>query len=249
LYLNGPTESVFQVLTATLQANTTYTLTVDAGDRDGLTFQPCEIRLGTAANPLVSADFGLNLLTGTVVSNTTPVNGAGANDGWQTWVTTFTTGPSPAGLGNQLRVELVTTGGIQSYFDNVRLVATSATTGFAGWQSANGTSGAINEDHDHDGVSNGIEWFLGGNTDTTGFTALPGVSNTGGALSVTWTKDAGYPGSYGTDFRVETSPTLTGPWTAESSPGNVTITGNDVKYTFPSPLGDKNFARLKVTGP
>jgi methionine-rich copper-binding protein CopC len=252
LYLNGPTESVFQVLTATLQANTTYTLTVDAGDRTDTAFQACEIRLGTAADPLVSADFGANLLTGTVVSNTTPVNGVGANDGWQTWVTTFTTGPSPADLGKQLRVEIVTTGGVQSCFDNVRLVATPAgppTTGFAGWQAANGTTGAINEDHDNDGASNGIEWFLGGNTDTTGFTGLPGVSNTGGTLSVTWTKDADYTGNYGTDFVVETSATLTGPWTAESSPGNVTITGNDVTYTFPAPLGDKNFARLKVTGP
>jgi hypothetical protein len=206
-------------------------------------------------DPLVSADFGANLLTGTVVSNTTPVNGVGANDGWQTWVTTFTTGPSPAGLGNPLRVEIVTTGGVQSYFDNVRLVAMPAgppTTGFAGWQAANGTTGAINEDHDNDGVSNGIEYFLGGNTDTTGFTALPGVSNTGGTLSVTWVRHPDYPdfpGNYGTDFVVETSATLTGPWTEEASPGNVTITGNDVTYTFPAPLGAKNFARLKVTGP
>jgi uncharacterized protein (TIGR03382 family) len=123
LYLNGSQESVFQVLTATLQANTTYTLTVDAGDRLGLDFQACEIRLGTVTVPLVSADFGLNLLAGTVVSNTTPFNDAGANDGWETWVTTFTTGASPVGLGDQLRVEIVTTGGIQSYFDNVRLDA------------------------------------------------------------------------------------------------------------------------------
>lgn len=58
-----------------------------------------------------------------MVSNTTPFNGAGANDGWETWVTTFTTGPSPVGLGDQLRVELATTNGIQSCFDNVRLDA------------------------------------------------------------------------------------------------------------------------------
>ena len=74
----------------------------------------------------------------------------------------------------------------------------------------------LNEDHDNDGVPNGIEYFLGGNTNTTGFTALPGVSNTGGTLSVTWTKDAGYTGTYGTDFVVETSETLTG--TGQSKP-------------------------------
>jgi hypothetical protein len=31
--------------------------------------------------------------------------------------------------------------------------------------------------------------------------------------------------------------------------GNVTLTGNNLKYVFPSPLGAKQFARLKVTGP
>ncbi len=121
LYLNGPAESIFQVLTDTLEANMTYTLTVDAGDRDGLAFQACELRMGTVSDPLVSADFGLNLLAATVVSNTTPVNGPGENDGWETWVTTFTTGDGV--VGDQLRVELVTTGTIQSYFDNVRLEA------------------------------------------------------------------------------------------------------------------------------
>ena len=109
------------MLTDTLEANMTYTLTVDAGDRDGLAFQACELRMGTVSDPLVSADFGLNLLAATVVSNTTPVNGPGENDGWETWVTTFTTGDGV--VGDQLRVELVTTGTIQSYFDNVRLEA------------------------------------------------------------------------------------------------------------------------------
>ena len=46
---------------------------------------------------------------------------------------------------------------------------------------------------------------------------------------------------------METSSTLTGVWTTETLGINVTITGNDVKYTFPA--GTKNFARLKVTGP
>jgi alpha-galactosidase len=122
--------------------------------------------------------------------------------------------------------------------------------GFAAWQSANGTTGqTLAQDHDNDGVPNGIEYFLGGNSNTTGFTPLPGVSNAGGTLSVTWTKHAGYTGAYPTDFVVETSETLTGTWVAATSPGTVTITGNQVKYTFPSPLGSKKFVRLKVTGP
>ena len=35
----------------------------------------------------------------------------------------------------------------------------------------------------------------------------------------------------------------------EALGGNVHITGNDVKFTFPSPLVGKRFVRLKVTGP
>ncbi|MEI6605074.1 MAG: autotransporter-associated beta strand repeat-containing protein, partial [Verrucomicrobiota bacterium] len=130
----------------------------------------------------------------------------------------------------------------------------SGPAGFAGWQDANHTSGTINQDHDNDGVTNGIEYFLGGNTDTTGFTPLPPVDNTGGTLSVTWTKAATYPGTYGTGgFVVETSTTLNGDWATEivaPNPGaTVTITGNEVKYTFPTPLGSTKFARLVVTGP
>ncbi|MCX6878319.1 MAG: Ig-like domain-containing protein, partial [Verrucomicrobia bacterium] len=121
--------------------------------------------------------------------------------------------------------------------------------GFASWQTANSTAQGLDGDHDNDGVPNGIEYFLGGNTNTTGFTSLPGVTNTGGTLSVTWTKAADYTGAYGTDFVVETSVDLTGDWAPEALGGNVTITGNDVTYTFPSPLGAKKFARLKVTGP
>jgi len=132
----------------------------------------------------------------------------------------------------------------------IELEAGGTTTGFAAWQSANGAAGqTLADDHDGDGVSNGIEWFLKGSNNSSGFTALPGVSNISGALSITWTKDAGYTGNYGTHFVVETSDSLTGTWTSETSPGPVTITGNEVKYTFPAPLGAKKFARLKVTGP
>ena len=130
------------------------------------------------------------------------------------------------------------------------LIATS-TGGFSAWQSANSTAGDLGDDHDLDGVTNGIEYFLFGNTNSTGFTTLPGVVNTGGVLSVTWTQAAtGYTGTYGTDFVVETSSTLVGAWapaTLGVGAGNVEITGNAVKYTFPA--GTKTFARLKVTGP
>jgi autotransporter-associated beta strand protein len=112
----------------------------------------------------------------------------------------------------------------------------------AGLQQPNGAYSA---------ATNASEYFLGGNTNTTGFTALPGVSNSGSTLSVTWTKAADYTGTYGTDFFVETSASLSGGWAPDAlaPAGNVTITGNNVTYTFPSPLGARKFARLKVTGP
>lgn len=122
--------------------------------------------------------------------------------------------------------------------------------GFSSWQSANGTTGGLDDDHDGDGVSNGIEWFLGGNNPTTGFTPLPAVV----ANSVTWVRHPdypGFPGNYGTGFVVQASTSLdTGSWVTApqgTNPGEVEITGDNVKYTFPA--GTKNFARLKITGP
>lgn len=119
---------------------------------------------------------------------------------------------------------------------------------YAAWQAINSAIGqALADDHDHDGVANGIEWFLNGSNNSPGNTALPGVTTNSGALSVTWTKGSGFTGVYGTDYWVETSAGLTEKWSAETLGGTVTLTGNDVKYTFPA--GTKKFARLKVTGP
>jgi autotransporter-associated beta strand protein len=129
--------------------------------------------------------------------------------------------------------------------NNIALVSGVAPTGFAAWQFANSTAGAITDDHDNDGVANGIEYFLGGATNTTGFTPLPGVDPD--ALTVTWTMAADYTGTYGTDFTVETSPDLADPWTPENFGVNVTINGKDLIYTFPN--GTRNFARLRVAGP
>lgn len=126
-------------------------------------------------------------------------------------------------------------------------VATPA--GYSSWASANSTAGTIEQDHDNDGVSNGVEFFLGGTTNTTGFTALPGITTVAGVRSVTWTKAATYTGTYPANFTVETSTTLAaGSWTTETLGVNVVITGANVTYTFPAgPV--KTFARLKVTGP
>ncbi len=131
-------------------------------------------------------------------------------------------------------------------------LSVAASSGFAAWQSANSTAGGLDDDHDGDGVSNGIEFFIYGPVANSGFTALPSVTNTGGTLSVTWTHPAGYTETYGPGgYEVEVSSTL-GSWVPAvlgAGPNEVDITTvpGDVKYTFPA--GTKNFARLKVTGP
>ena len=96
-------------------------------------------------------------------------------------------------------------------------------------------------------MPNGIENFLGGSSNTTGFTALPGVIDSNGTLSVTWIKSSGYTGTYGSNFFVETSESLAGAWSVETLGVHVTVTGSQVKYTFP--VGSNGFARLKVIGP
>ena len=127
-------------------------------------------------------------------------------------------------------------------------VTTGPGASYAAWQLVQGIAGAINADHDGDGVANGIEYFLHGLAGSpNGYSALPAVVNHAGTLRVSWTMGAGYGGSYGTHFTVETTDTLGGAWTTETLGGNVTITGSEVRYTFPP--GAKKFARLKVSAP
>ena len=189
-------------------------------------------------------------LTPTSSVNPTLPNGGGFQQISRTYQAAALAGQTGASLTIVLGVEDANNAENRVIFDNVTIEATGTPpAGFSNWQSANATAQTIDLDHDTDGVPNGIEFFLGGTTSTTGFTTLPGVSNTSGALSVTWVKSATYPGIYGTDYRVETSENLTGIWTPETLGGNVTVSGNDVKYTYPAPLGIRKFIRLRVTGP
>ena len=136
-YNNGSAESIYQVLAETLEANTTYVLAIQAVDRSNLNFQSSELRFGTVSGvddgtsgDLIANDFfGENLLTPTAVVNTTPLNApvpstsdgtTNPTDGWVNWSYTFTTGDSPAGLDDALRIEIIGTG-VQSLFDNVTL--------------------------------------------------------------------------------------------------------------------------------
>ncbi|MES2658870.1 MAG: autotransporter-associated beta strand repeat-containing protein [Verrucomicrobiota bacterium] len=107
------------------------------------------------------------------------------------------------------------------------LVVSSGPPGFATWASANGATGQTpSDDHDNDGVENGIEFFVGA-TGTT-FTPLPSVVDNAGVRTVTWPKSASFTG----DYQVQVSSDL-GIWTAAPG-GSVTDNGTTVVFTFPS---------------
>lgn len=111
--------------------------------------------------------------------------------------------------------------------------------GYSSWAAANAPGQTKDQDHDNDGVDNGIEYFMGATGSS--FTANPALS--GG--TVTWTKGAGYTGSYGTDFVVQTSTDLLN-WSPvpESGSGVVNSAGS-VSYTPPAGQ-PKRFTRLVV---
>ena len=141
------------------------------------------------------------------------------------------------------------TGSGAAHIDDVHFTGTgvisAGAAGYSSWASLNGATGqTVDQDHDNDGVDNGIEYFIGGpNGNTTGFTAMP--SPAGG--TVTWTMGAGYTGIYGTDYEVQSSTDLT-TWTqVPEGTGDNTVTisvGSSVVYDMPS--GGKSFVRLVV---
>ena len=118
---------------------------------------------------------------------------------------------------------------------------------YSSWASINAPGQTASQDYDHDGVANGIEYFMG--QSGSGFTALPGVVETAGVRSVTWTKGAAYTGVYGVDYFVQTSTDLA-TWTNATigaGAGHVTDGSSSVEFTLPA--GATVFTRLMVTGP
>ena len=113
--------------------------------------------------------------------------------------------------------------------------ATAVASGFATWADANDATGQTpDQDHDNDGVENGIEYFMG--ETGSSFTAMPGLDGTN---TITWPMDPNYDGTY----EVQTSPDL-GIWTnVEPRP---LPSGGNLSYTLPPGLG-KRFVRLLVT--
>ena len=114
----------------------------------------------------------------------------------------------------------------------VREVA--ATTGFSAWATANAPGQTADQDHDNDGVKNGIEYFMGQSGSSV--TAMPGL---GATNTVTWPMAPAYVGTY----EVQTSSNL-GTW-SNVTPRPVPAGGN-LSYLLPPGLGIQ-FVRLLVT--
>lgn len=106
---------------------------------------------------------------------------------------------------------------------------------YAEWSAFHADGQAINLDHDHDGILNGIEFFTGSGVPA----ASPG--------DFTWPKSIAYSGRYGVDYWLQVSPNLA-TWTMVPANDPRLHDGEVLRYTFPSDE-DKKFLRLRVTGP
>lgn len=131
---------------------------------------------------------------------------------------------------------------------------------FASWASTHGLTGAaagFTADPDNDGISNGVEFVIGGepnpaNAGSNSSALLPTTSVSGTNLVFTFKRrtEAAY-----LNPAVEFSTTLQGAWTTAVAPTNATITvtpgtpADTVTVTVPRGSNTKMFARLKVTKP
>ncbi|MGJ8639542.1 MAG: sulfatase-like hydrolase/transferase [Opitutaceae bacterium] len=118
----------------------------------------------------------------------------------------------------------------------------TAASGFSSWASTNAPGQTFDQDHDGDGVENGVEHFMG--ESGNGITLMP-TPDAGG--TVTWPMGAAYSGTYGTDYVVEVSTPDLNSWTP-ALVGDVVITpGVSVSFTLPiGSITDPFFTRLVV---
>jgi hypothetical protein len=126
---------------------------------------------------------------------------------------------------------------IRLALNGFQLVESVATGGFDAWADANGATGQTpQQDHDNDGVKNGIEFFMG--ETGSSFTAMPGLDATN---TVSWPADPAYLGTY----EVQTSPDLVNWTNVDPRPEP---SGGNLSYLLPTGApGGKSFVRLLVT--
>ena len=127
------------------------------------------------------------------------------------------------------------------YLDNFSLSVTAAAgAGYAQWESGNGASGGAGADSNHNGVPNGIEYFMGGTALAPA--TLPPLVNTAG----TWTWTLAYDPAAAASYHFGVSADLAS-WTP-LAPGDpklevLTSPGDAIRLTLPDGM---RFCRLVV---
>lgn len=131
--------------------------------------------------------------------------------------------------------------------------------GYSSWAATHAPTGTAGDDYDGDGVANGVEYILGGNSSTKDSAKLPQLTTSGGNMILTFIRDQASIGG-GTTLAIETGTNLT-TWPAiylvpdgasANNPGvtvvkNTPLAGKDtVTLTLPLSSGALRFARLKV---
>jgi len=124
---------------------------------------------------------------------------------------------------------------------NLKVQAVGVASGYTSWASSHAGSQTPSEDFNHDGVQNGIAYFM----DATGTATNPGLN---ASNKVIWHNGGNIPSTaYGTQFVVQTSTDLVN-WTTAilgTDPNLSNLTGS-VSYTLPTGPPTK-FCRLVVT--
>jgi hypothetical protein len=143
--------------------------------------------------------------------------------------------------------------------NELRLVQSASVSAFAAWAAINAPTGGPGDDFDADGVSNALEFVLGGTKNTADASKLPVANVSGGNLVFTFVRDqisadgvTGVKIEIGTTLAAWAGSYTVGTDTAGSTAG-VTVSKNDpgagldtVSLTLPMAPDSKKFARLSV---
>ncbi|MEI6606825.1 MAG: cadherin-like domain-containing protein, partial [Verrucomicrobiota bacterium] len=203
-----------------------------AGDTISVTF---DVGKDNSGSGVLQASF---LVGATTYSQTFDTTTQTVNT-WQSYTLTQTI---PTAVTANLTLKFSTLSGRGGWLDNisnVSVMAVPVAATYASWATANSVTGGVTGDTNHDGVPNGIAYFMG----ATGPATLPGIIGN----TVTWTNGGNIPSSaYGSQFVVKTSSDLVN-WTpvAAGDP-KLSNTAGSVSYTLPPGAG-KLFVRLVVS--
>ena len=202
-----------------------------AGETISVTFYLCRDITGSG---ILQASF---IVGATTYSQTFDLTSQTVNT-WQSYTLTKTI-PTAVTANLSLKFSNVSGKGWLDNISNVSVMSVPVPATYASWATTNGVTGGVDGDPNHDGVQNGIAYFMG----ATGPATNPGITGN----TVTWTNGGNIPSSaYGSQFVVQTSPDLV-TWTpVAGSDSKLSNTAGSVSYSLPPGAG-KTFVRLVVT--